>query len=98
MRRDCRQDANQPEIVSGLQALGFYVIDCSAVGQLIPGYPDLIAVRRGIVYLVEVKSEDGTLTGEQVILHAQLAAFGVIVHIVRNFDDVLKIAGARRAA
>lgn len=98
MRRVCRTDANQPQMVSDLQSLGFLVLDASAVAQALPGFPDLILARRGVITLAELKTDEGTLTGDQLILHKRLESHGVIVPILRTFDDVLKIAGARRVA
>lgn len=98
VRRACRIDANQPQMVSDLQSLGFLVIDASGVAQVLPGFPDLILARRGILTLAEIKTEAGDLNGDQVILHRRLESHGVIVPILRTFDDVLKLAGARKTA
>jgi hypothetical protein len=98
MRRACRTDANQTQMVSELEAVGYLVIDCSAVAQLIPGFPDLLLARRGELKLAEIKTEEGTLTNEQVIFNRRLEPFGIKPAILRNFDDVLKLAGGKRAA
>ena len=71
MRRAARIDANQPEIVAALRAVGAEVTDLSSVGQ---GVPDLLVSFRGGWFLLEVK--DGakpkshrTLTLEQLRWH-----------------------------
>jgi hypothetical protein len=97
-RRACRVDANQPELVALLQRLGFHVEDCSAFAQIRPGWPDLILARRGLLIPAEIKTEDGRETSHQTILHKQWETHGVIVPILRNEDDVLRLAGARRVA
>ena len=52
MRRAAKIDANQPEIVAALQAIGASVAITSAVGK---GFPDLIAGFRGRNWMLEVK-------------------------------------------
>ena len=55
MRRAARVDANQPEIVAALRAIGATVQHLHAVGQ---GCPDLLVGLRGENWLIEVKDGD----------------------------------------
>ena len=57
MRRAAKIDANQPEIVAALQAIGASVAITSAVGK---GFPDLVVGLRGRNWLLELK--DGSLS------------------------------------
>lgn len=47
-----RTDANQKEIVAGLRKMGYSVFVTSNLGH---GFPDLVAGRYGVNYLLEVK-------------------------------------------
>jgi hypothetical protein len=94
-RRACRKDANQDLFVDIWERLGFFVQDCSAVAQVIPGFPDVLLARRGILRLVEIKHETD-VRPEQVIYHRKLEAHGIIVPICRTYADALAIAGARQ--
>ena len=57
MRRAAKTDANQPEIVAALRAIGASVADTSAVGK---GFPDLVCGYQGRTWLLECK--DGSLS------------------------------------
>lgn len=79
-RRAAKVDASHAEVRDGLRALGWSVLDTSAVGG---GFPDLVVgvggqlppfappqLGRGVVcggdnYFVEVKSKGGKLTEDQ---------------------------------
>lgn len=98
MRLASRKDANQGVIVSTLRQLGFYVLDCSGVGRVIPGFPDLILARRGALHLVEVKTGTGELRAEQTIFHKALEPFGIRIPVLRTVDDAVAFAGGRLAA
>lgn len=72
MRRAAKVDANQPEIVKALEAVGACVQSLAAVGQ---GVPDLLVGIRGETFLIEIK--DGAkvksarqLTDAQIEWHA----------------------------
>ena len=66
MRRAAKVDANHREIVATLRAAGCEVLDLSRVGG---GCPDLLVYRtaRGLLRLIEVKTENGRLTKRQSI-------------------------------
>jgi hypothetical protein len=65
MRRACKVDDNQGDIVKALRALGWHVIPTHQVGQLIPGFADLIAAKQGVMLFVEVKMPGEGLRPEQ---------------------------------
>lgn len=93
MRHAARTDANQPEIVSALRAVGAEVTDLSSVGQ---GVPDLLVSFRGGWHLIEVK--DGRkrpsarmLTLDQQRWHRRQQG---PVAVVCNVDQALAAIGA----
>lgn len=62
MRRAARIDANQPEIVKGLRKMGAGVTSMASLGG---GVSDLLVSFRQLWYVMEVKTEDGTHTTDQ---------------------------------
>lgn len=55
---------------------------------LTPGVPDLCIVYQGEAYFLEVKNEDGRLTGSQPVVHERLREVGCPVCVVRTLDDM----------
>ena len=86
MRRAAKVDANQSEIVRGLQAMfgPDAVFDCSGVGH---GFPDIMVGVRGVNILVELKTDRGRLTHDQVYFHREWLGQVVVAH---TLDDVLR--------
>lgn len=78
-----KRDANEPEIVQGLKALGASVCVISA-----KGVPDLLVGWRGHNLLFEAKSAAGKLTEHQIKWHAEWQG---TVHIVRTLDDAITV-------
>lgn len=71
-RRAARIDANQPEIVKALRAVGACVQSLAAVGD---GVPDLLVGMRGETFLIEIKDgqrppSERQLTADQIEWHA----------------------------
>lgn len=66
MRHAARQDANQRELVTALEQLGWLVDDLSRAGN---GCPDLVVTRGDITRLVEVKMPKGKRTMAQIKFH-----------------------------
>jgi Holliday junction resolvase len=96
IRRAARVDANQSEIVAALRAIGVGVVDMSGVGR---GFPDLFAMFRGTMYLLELKNGSKPpsarkLTVEQVRFHNDARLAGVKVHVVSTVDEALAVFGA----
>jgi hypothetical protein len=53
------------------------------------GTPDIIAVKNGHCYALELKAPDGRLTPGQRDAHAALAAAGATVEVAYRLDDAL---------
>lgn len=88
-RRAARRDANEPEIVEALETAGAAVerLNCSTGGVL-----DLLVGFRGMLYLLEVKTDQGRLNAAQ---RAFLKKFkGTPCFVVRNVYDALQAIGA----
>lgn len=64
MRRAAKRDANEPEIIRALLAVGATVARLND-----PHVPDLVVGFRGVNYLIEVKHGYGKLTPGQTELH-----------------------------
>lgn len=83
MRRAAKIDANQPEIVAALRAVGCSVQTLATMGA---GVPDLLIGLAGVNLLVEVKSAKGKLTKDQIPWHE---AWRGQVAIVRSVEEAL---------
>lgn len=83
--RAARTDANQCRIVQALRKVGAAVTPLHSVGK---GVADLLASFRGHWYAIEIKTDSGTLTPEQVKWHAEQRA---PVHIVRNEEEAVAV-------
>lgn len=81
-RRAARVDENHGEIVAEFRRLGCAVQSLAGMGQ---GVPDLLVCMHGRNELVEVKTEKGKLTPDQV---KWFEAWPVTVHVVRDALDV----------
>lgn len=91
------------EIRKYLQLLGYLVIKTDAgivarysKGQIkrtdiIAGFPDLIVLKPGIVFFLEVKSVTGRLSKQQKLCHEYLKGLGFDVYVVRDIESVVKI-------
>lgn len=84
MRLRARVDANHNEIVNGLRAAGRSVTSIAAIGK---GVPDLLVGRNGVNYLLEVKTDKGDLTEDQVKF---ISNWRGEVHIVRTIDEAIR--------
>jgi len=90
-RYAARVDANHRDIVSALEGIGCYVVDCAHVGR---GFPDLLVAWRGKWTLIEVKDGDKKpsarkLTARQVVFHAEAAAKGAPVRVVTDVESAI---------
>jgi hypothetical protein len=93
-----RRDANQAEIVDGLERLGYLVLDVSQLAHL--GFDLLVCgwhqERYSVAWLaVEVKAEDGTLTEREREFFDEMTRFGedVPALVAHNLEDVLNWFG-----
>lgn len=89
MRAAAKRDATEPEIVKALELAGWTVVKVSDTGL-----PDLVAMRRGVVRFLEVKSPGGKLTPAQQETFQRFAAALVTVHVVRTPEEALMAVGA----
>ena len=55
---------------------------------LMPGAPDLVAVKHGHVVFLEVKTEKGKVSEKQSEVHDLLRLHGMEVRVVRGLDDI----------
>lgn len=86
MRIRSRSDNNQASIVKDFRSMGCSVVDLHSLGR---GVPDLLVGFRGFNLLVEVKSEKGILTKDQI--DWQKIWKGDLVFVVRKTDDVIRL-------
>ena len=97
MRRAAKVDANQPEIVAALRAVGATVQPLHAVGK---GCPDILVGLQGRNWLIEIKDgakrpSERTLTPDQVEWHR---VWRGQVSVAESVEDALKIVGTQRKA
>jgi hypothetical protein len=82
-----KSDANQPQIVADLRAVGVSVQDLHAVGK---GCPDILCGYRGKNYLLEIKGRSGKLTEDQNTWHIKWAGR---VDVVRTTEEAYRAVG-----
>ena len=58
---------------------------------LVPGAPDLVAVKHGRVVFLEVKTEKGKVSEKQSEVHDLLRLHGMEVRVVRGADDIMDL-------
>lgn len=80
MRHAARTDANQAEICKALRQLGVNV-------EYIKLPFDLVVYYRGVTAFMEVKTEEGRLTKQQIEF---IARWPGPIHIVRTVDEAIK--------
>ena len=59
-----------------------------------PGLPDRIAIKKGFIFFIEVKSEKGKQSSHQRTFQANLENQHGNYILVRNLDDLIKWLGA----
>jgi Holliday junction resolvase len=52
------RDLTHKPIADVLEAFGFSVVDTSAIGPQVPGFPDMVAGLLGVTYLIQAKTGD----------------------------------------
>ena len=93
------ESAVQRAIVQALSYAGWLVMHIpnqSTWGRqrwsgLMPGAPDLLAVKHGRVVFLEVKTEKGKVSEKQSEVHDLLRLHGMEVRIVRGLDDIIDL-------
>jgi len=58
---------------------------------LLPGAPDLVAVRQGRIVFLEVKTAKGKVSEKQSEVHDLLRLHGMEVWVVRGIDDIMDL-------
>ena len=86
-RYAAKTDANQQEIIDALRDVGCSVECLHQAGS---GVPDLAVGYQGFTYFMEVKTDKGKLTPDQVEWHASWRGQ---VAIVRSVDEALRVIG-----
>lgn len=81
MRRDAKVDQNQQEIIATLRQIGASVYPLHFAGR---GCPDLMAGFRGRNYLLEVKTERGTVSAAQAAFHLSWRGHVAVVRTPRE--------------
>jgi hypothetical protein len=92
MRTAAKVDANQPDIVAGLRAIGASVLHLHELGQ---GAPDILVGFRGVNFLMEIKD------GAKPLYAQRLTSFEEQFHdrwvgqliVVRSLSDALRAIG-----
>lgn len=64
MRRAAKKDANQTQIARELRAFGMSVRHTHTIGK---GFPDIVVGWRGVTLLVELKTDNGRMTDDEMI-------------------------------
>lgn len=87
MRTAARVDTNHGAIVDGIRQIfgPDSVLDLSRVGQ---GCPDILVGIRGHNIMLEIKTDRGKLTADQVYFHRE---WGGQVAVIRTLADALAI-------
>ena len=88
-RHNPKRDQNEIIIVEALRYAGAGVWRINE-----KGLPDLLVLFRGTQYLLEVKTEKGKLTKDQIDFHGEALNHGVKVHVVHNVREALIAIGA----
>ena len=78
-----KRDANEPEIVDALEKVG------ATVRRM--NWADLLVGFRGVNYVIEVKTEKGKLTDNQIV---DFPAWRGQVDVARTKTEALKLIGA----
>jgi len=84
-RLRARVDKNQKDIVAAFREKGATVFPTHQLGK---GFPDIVVGYAGKNVLIEIKSEKGSLTGDERLFHSMWRGE---VCIVRTKEDVQTI-------
>lgn len=82
-----RVDVNQDAIVTALRKAGCSVLSLARIGG---GAPDLLVARKGQMWLLEVKTDGGTLSQSQL---DWINGWNSQVHTVRSVEGALAVVG-----
>lgn len=85
-----RKDDNQNVIVAALEKAGCEVADLSAVGA---GFPDLLVLRAGAMYLVEIKDGAKPPSARRLTIHQKRFHARWPVAVVCDEIEALRAVG-----
>lgn len=93
MKKYGKTDLNQNEIVKALRQVGAKVTSTASIGG---GFPDIVVIYRGKVYLFEIKQKGEWLTDDQQEWWAEAAQVDLDVYqcVVFNIEEALSRIGA----
>ena len=82
----------QAQVVELAQTLGWLVYHTYDSRRSVPGFPDLVMVRNGVIHFAELKSEKGKLTPEQRLWLTELGR-GRVVYLWRpsDWDEIVEV-------
>jgi len=100
-RKEATERSLQTAIVKALDLLGFLVIHIPnqySKGRVrdagfVSGAPDLIVLKDGKVFFLEVKTKTGRVRASQKLFAERLRRQGFDYFVVRSLDDALKAVG-----
>ena len=100
-RKEATERSLQAAIVKALNLLGFLVIHVPnqySKGRVrdagfVSGAPDLIVLKDGKVFFLEVKTKTGRVRPSQKLFAERLRRQGFDYFVVRSLDDALKAVG-----
>ena len=75
----------QAKLIKHYEKLGYYVIKLIKTNK--NGIPDLLCLKEGKAFFIEVKSEKGTVRPLQKFRHEELLKFGFETKIIKNEVD-----------
>lgn len=81
-----KESLTQSKVIKKLKASGYFVT--KIIQSSTNGIPDLLAIKNGKVFFVEIKSEKGKLSKLQEYRINQLKDHGVVTHIINNIDQL----------
>jgi len=91
----------QRDIISALGAMGFFVWRNHTQGVMVrgsrrvknknAGSPDIMALKNGVFYAIEVKTKTGKVSDEQIQWLRDANGQGAVAMVVRSLQDVLDI-------
>jgi len=89
-RRAAKRDGNENPIRAQLAQCG-WLTQCLSI----PDWPDLICVKGGRMWLLEIKNPQarGKVTNGQKVAHELLAQFGIRVIVARTAEEFLAAVG-----
>lgn len=109
---ECLTELSEKELEAAIQArgvallrrYGWYILEMDRArkgtrrGAFRVGFVDVVALKGTRALLIEFKSTVGVVRPEQRVVHADLAAHAIPVHVIRDERDLLPLVGERSPA